>query len=135
MLPRGHPETRKLGEARLALASNLDGADKLATALPEHLRGDGGLAYDRLRWQRRRGMDAIVEALLYNAPDDLGRAETWWVERHFRARKAITEGRLSEASRLAAGHGLKGGAAMAEAARRAGRTAPPLLPGPPTAGH
>lgn len=133
MLPRVHPETRKLGEARLALAGNLDGADKLAKALPDDLRSDGGLAYDRLRWQRRRGMDDIVEALLYNAPDDLGRAEKWWVERHFRARKAIAEGRISEAYRLAAGHGLKDGAAMAEAEWLAGWIALRLLQEPKTA--
>ena len=133
MLPRVNPETRKLGEARLALAGNLDGADKLAMALPEHLRSDGGLAYDRLRWQRRRGMDDIVEALLYNAPEDLGRAEKWWVERHFRARKAIAEGRISEAYRLAAGHGLKGGAALAEAEWLAGWIALRLLQEPKNA--
>lgn len=133
MLPRVHPETRKLGEVRLALAANLDGADKLAAGLPEHLRSDGGVAYDRLRWQRRRGMDDIVEALLYNAPDDLGRAEKWWVERHFRARKAMAEGRISEAYRLAAGHGLKDGAAMAEAEWLAGWIALRLLQEPKTA--
>ncbi len=133
MLPRVNPETRKLGEARLALAGNRDGADKLAMALPEHLRSDGGLAYDRMRWQRRRGMDDIVEALLYNAPDDLGRAEKWWVERRFRARKAMSEGRISEAYRLAAGHGLKDGAAMAEAEWLAGWIALRLLQEPETA--
>jgi soluble lytic murein transglycosylase len=133
MLPRVNAETRQLGEARIALATNRDGADRLAQSLPEHLRSDGGLAYDRLRWQRRRGMDDIVEALLYNAPEDLGRAEKWWVERHFRARKAIAEGRISEAYRLAAGHGLKEGASRAEAEWLAGWIALRLLQEPAAA--
>jgi soluble lytic murein transglycosylase len=133
MLPRLDTETRKLAEARIALASNTPGADKLVAAVPAHLRDDGGLAYDRLRWQRRQGMDDVIEALLYNAPDDLGRAEKWWVERHFRARKAIGEGRVSEAYRLAAGHGLKGGAALADAEWLAGWIALRLLQEPQTA--
>ncbi len=130
MLPRLAPDARLLAEARIALATNVAGAEKLVASLPAHLRDDGGLNYDRLRWQRKRGMDDVVEALLYNAPDDLGRAEKWWVERHFRARKAMAEGRISEAYRLAAGHGLKGGAAMAEAEWLAGWIALRLLQEP-----
>lgn len=133
MLPRLTPEYRKLAEARIALAGNVAGADKLVAALPADLRSDGGLAYDRLRWQRRRGMDDSVEATLHSAPDDLGRAEKWWVERHYRARKAISEGRISEAYRLAAGHGLRDGSSLAEAEWLAGWIALRLLQEPNTA--
>jgi soluble lytic murein transglycosylase len=133
MLPRLSEDARRLAETRIALASNVAGAEKLVAALPPHLRDDGGLNYDRMRWQRKRGMDDVVEALLYNAPDDLGRAEKWWVERHFRARKAMAEGRISEAYRLAAGHGVKGGAAMADAEWLAGWIALRLLQEPKTA--
>lgn len=133
MLPRLDNDARALAETRIALATNVNGAEKLVAALPAHLRDDGGLNYDRLRWQRKRGMDDVVEALLYNAPDDLGRAEKWWVERHFRARKAMSEGRISEAYRLAAGHGVKGGAAMAEAEWLAGWIALRLLQEPKSA--
>ncbi|MEK9967897.1 MAG: lytic transglycosylase domain-containing protein, partial [Ferrovibrio sp.] len=133
MLPRLGDDARRLAEARIALATNVAGADKLVAAVPVNLRDDGGLNYDRLRWQRKRGMDDVVEALLYNAPDDLGRAEKWWVERHLRARKAMAEGRISEAYRLAAGHGLKGGAAMADAEWLAGWIALRLLQEPKAA--
>lgn len=133
MLPRLDPDSRLLAETRIALANNVPGAEKMVAALPAHLREDGGLNYDRLRWQRKRGMNDGVEALLYNAPDDLGRAEKWWVERHFRARKALVEGRISEAYRLAAGHGLKGGGSMADAEWLAGWIALRLLQEPKTA--
>lgn len=133
MLPRLDSDARRLVETRIALANNVAGAEKLVAGLPAQLREDGGLAYDRLRWQRKRGMDDGVEALLYNAPDDLGRAEKWWVERHLRARKAMAEGRISEAYRLAAGHGLKGGSALAEAEWLAGWIALRLLQEPQTA--
>lgn len=133
MLPRLNDDARMLAEARIALANNVPGAEKMVAALPAHLRDDGGLNYDRIRWQRKRGMNDGVEALLYNAPDDLGRAEKWWVERHFRARKAMTEGRISEAYRLAAGHGVSGGAAMAEAEWLAGWIALRLLQEPKAA--
>ncbi|MFN4164192.1 MAG: lytic transglycosylase domain-containing protein [Ferrovibrio sp.] len=133
MLPRLDPDTRRLAETRIALTNNVAGAEKLVAGLPAHLRDDGGLNYDRLRWQRKRGMDDGVEALLYNAPDDLGRAEKWWVERHLRARKAMAEGRISEAYRLAAGHGLKSGSALAEAEWLAGWIALRLLQEPQAA--
>ena len=133
MLPRVTPEMRAIAEARLALGRNIDGAERVAEALPAKLQEDGGLAYDRMRWNRRRGKDDIVEALLYAAPDDLGRAEKWWVERHFRARKAMAEGRISEAYRLAAGHGLKSGSGMVEAEWLAGWIALRLLQEPRTA--
>lgn len=133
MLPRLDTDGRQLAEARIAFANNVAGAEALVAGLPAHLRDDGGLNYDRLRWQRKRGMNDGVEALLYNAPDDLGRAEKWWVERHFRARKAMAEGRISEAYRLAAGHGLKAGSAMADAEWMAGWIALRLLQEPQAA--
>jgi soluble lytic murein transglycosylase len=130
MLPRLDDAGRQLAEARIALINNQPGAETLVARLPTDLRDDGGLNYDRLRWQRKRGMNDGVEALLYNAPDDLGRAEKWWVERHFRARKAMAEGRISEAYRLAAGHGLTSGSAMADAEWLAGWIALRLLQEP-----
>lgn len=133
MLPRLKPATQRLTEVRIALALNAANAEKLVTELPKDLQDDGGLAYDRLRWQRRHGKDDVVESLLYNAPDDLGRAEKWWAERRYRARKAMAEGRISEAYRLAAGHGLKSGNSMAEAEWLAGWIALRLLQEPATA--
>src|SRR3546814_10466752 len=99
MLPRLKPATQRLAEVRIALALNAANAEKLVAELPKDLQDDGGLAYDRLRWQRRHGKNDVVESLLYNAPDDLGRAEKWWAERRYRARKAMAEGRISEAYR------------------------------------
>lgn len=133
MLPRVEADIRTLAEARIALALRLPHAEKLIDALPRHLRQDGGLAYDHMRWNRRQGRDDLVETLLYEAPADLGRAEKWWVERHFRARKAMVEGRISEAYRLAAGHGVKSGPSMAEAEWLAGWIALRLLQEPRTA--
>jgi soluble lytic murein transglycosylase len=133
MLPRLSPAAQRLAEVRIALALNAPDAERLVNGLPRNLQDDGGLAYDRLRWQRRHGKDDVVESLLYNAPDDLGRAEKWWTERRYRARKAMAEGRISEAYRLAAGHGLKGGNSMAEAEWLAGWIALRLLQEPTTA--
>jgi soluble lytic murein transglycosylase len=133
MLPRLKPADQRLAEVRIALALNASNAEKLVAELPKSLQDDGGLAYDRMRWQRRHGKDDVVESLLYNAPDDLGRAEKWWVERRYRARKAMAEGRISEAYRLAAGHGLKGGNSMAEAEWLAGWIALRLLQEPAAA--
>lgn len=136
MLPRVSQDIRSLGEARIALALRLPNADKIAAALPANLQNDPGLAYDRMRWNRRKGLDDIVESLLYDAPSDIGdddRAEKWWVERHYRARKAMVDGRISEAYRLAAGHRQNSGQGYVEAEWLAGWIALRLLQEPKTA--
>lgn len=133
MLPRVSSDVRALAEVRLAFALRLPNAERLSEGLPAHLQKDGGLAYEHMRWNRRQGKDDTVEALLLTAPTELGRAEKWWVERHFRARKAMVEGRISEAYRLAAGHGLRGGVSQAEAEALAGWIALRLLQEPANA--
>ena len=120
MLPRVDSNHKAVAEARIGLITKAGNVDKLVARVPAEFAGHGGLTYDRLRWRREKGLDGKVEELLMDPPDDLGRAEKWWIERHWRARKALSEGRVSEAYRLAADHGPLEGRSLAEAEWLAG---------------
>jgi soluble lytic murein transglycosylase len=120
MLPRVESDRRTLAEARLGLIEDAGNVDRLIDRVPADLANDGGLAYERLRWRRQKGRSGAAEDILVEAPDDLGRAEKWWVERHLQARRALAEGRVSEAYRLVAGHGQSDPRYLAEAEWLAG---------------
>ena len=120
MLPRVDAGHRALAEARLSLILKVGNVDTILAGVPPALANDGGLAYDRLRWRREKGMDEGVDAILMTAPTELGQAEKWWTERYIRARKAMADGRISDAYALAANHGPLQGRSLADAEFLAG---------------
>lgn len=111
---------RYLAEARLMLARRHGGVDNAIARIPQALLKDPGLAYERLRWRRKKNFtDAAVE-LLHTPPVDLVRPNKWWVERAILARRALRRGDITLAYRLAHEHGPVTGAALAEAEWLAG---------------
>ncbi|MDP6832708.1 MAG: lytic transglycosylase domain-containing protein [Alphaproteobacteria bacterium] len=103
-------EYRKLAEARESLMVRGPGVDSKIRAVPEDLLGDGGLAYERLRWRRRQNLDKRAREILLRPPSHLGpRPEKWWLERHIQARGALREGDAALAYRLASNHGQLAG--------------------------
>lgn len=106
---------RHLAEARLMLAGMRPGVDDAIDRVPDELRSDPGLTYDRARWRLRTDLfDGAVE-LLDPAPPVLdANAEHWWRVKNWAARRALREGRTELAYRLAAQHGATSGIAMAE---------------------
>jgi soluble lytic murein transglycosylase len=113
-------DERLLAEARIALYTRRGDAKDRLGRVPAALQDDGGLAYERARWQRRRGNEDQAEEIHLDPPDDLGRAEKWWLERQILARLALSEGRASEAYQLVANPGAIDGAHYAEAQWLAG---------------
>jgi soluble lytic murein transglycosylase len=106
MLARVSPGWRALGEARLALAGMAPNAEAMLARVPAELRNDPGLAFERLRWRRKKDMiDGAVEILLAQ-PGDLVRPEKWWPERQIVARKVLATGNADLAYRLTQQHGL-----------------------------
>lgn len=103
MLWRVKSDTRKLAEARLALARRRGNVDHLVGRVPEKLKNDPGLIYERLRWRRRAGLDTAVE-LLAGEPKVPAHPDKWWTERSILARDALAKGRITDAYRLAANH-------------------------------
>ena len=104
MLPRVDKSRQLLADARLKLATQAPGAEAAVRKVPAELVNDAGLAFERLRWRRRRGQDDGARDIMLQAPRDLVRPDLWWAERAFLARRAIQQGRAAEAYRIARDH-------------------------------
>ncbi len=122
-----------LAEARLALAGNRPGVDSAIKRVPQALRADPGLIYERARWRLRRNRYDDVIALLDPPDPALPEAKRWWRLRHRAARQALAKGDISVAYRIAAGHGMTAGIGFAEAEWLAGWIALRFLNEPGTA--
>lgn len=104
------PGYRKLAEARESLMVRGPGVDSKIAAVPDDLLRDGGLAYERLRWRRRKNLDDRARDILLQPLTHLGpKPKKWWLERHIQTRSALREGKANLAYRLASGHGQLAG--------------------------
>jgi len=111
LVDKGH---RALADARIRLRQMKGNVDGAIARVPEDLRHDPGLIYERLRWRRRKERDqAARNWLMAHARDDV-RPALWWRERAILARRALNEGHISEAYRIAGLHGLDEGLGFAE---------------------
>ena len=110
-LGKGHAA---LAEARMALARRSPGVDYAIRQVPQELRRDPGLVYERARWrQRKNRYDGVIELLDPPMPD-APHPKRWWPLRKWAARQAYKAGDLAVAYRIAAGHGLTEGLGFAE---------------------
>ena len=115
MLWKVNKNYRALAEARLMLMRREGNVDTAIARVPEELKNDPGLTFERLRWRRRKGKDTAFDILKANKNLNAGRPEKWWVERSYLARRALRKGDITEAYRIASQHGLSAGAKFAEA--------------------
>jgi soluble lytic murein transglycosylase len=105
MLKRVDKGHAAVAEARLRLQEMSSAADYALRQVPDELRGDPGLAFDRLRWHRRKGLDDQAREILLHPPAELVRPEHWWQERDIEIHRALAAGYYSEALRMAELHG------------------------------
>lgn len=96
---------RKLFEARMALIDNKKNAGKLVEQVPEALKNNPGLIYDRMRYRARRDDDKGVRQMLLMAPASVPYPEKWWKTREMQVREALDEGNVSMARKLINNHG------------------------------
>ena len=120
MLWKVGAEYRALAEARLLLRHMKGNVDRAIARVPDRLKNDPGLVYERLRWRRRKGRDSSARELLVTPPEVLVRLELWSRERSILARRALRDGHVTEAYGLVKDHGLSRGRAFAEAEWLAG---------------
>ncbi len=109
---------RALYNARQILMSNSYGVDKAITQVPEKLKSDIGLKYDRLKWRRRRGRLESSLEIIDQAPNDkdkLVRPDLWWKERHIISRSLIYKKKYQKAYEVSKNHSLTDGPEFAEA--------------------
>ena len=109
---------QSLYTARQLLMTRGYGVDAAIKKVPQKLKNDPGLNYDRLKWRRKKGrVDSSLEILLKikNTKDYMIRPDKWWVERFILARSLIYKKRYETAYKLTSKHALSEGPEFAEA--------------------
>ena len=109
---------QSLYTARQLLMTRGYGVDAAIKKVPQKLKNDPGLNYDRLKWRRKKGrVDSSLEILLKikNTKDYMIRPDKWWVERFILARSLIYKKRYETAYKLTSNHSLSEGPEFAEA--------------------
>ena len=112
-------DERALYNARQILMSNSYGVDNAISKVPNHLKTDTGLEYDRLRWRNRRGrLEGSLEILYKNSnrtEDQMVRPDKWWEQRKSVTRGLIYKKRYKSAYKISSEHALSAGPDFAEA--------------------
>ena len=89
--------------ARQLLMSKSYGVDTAISKVPQKLKNDPGLNYDRLKWRRKRGrVDGSLEILLKikNTKEYMIRPDKWWVERGIIGRSLIYKKNMKQLTKL-----------------------------------
>jgi len=112
-------DQRALYNARQILMSNSYGVDNAISKVPQYLKEDPGLEFDRLRWRNRRGrLDGSLEILYRNSlktESQMVRPDKWWDQRESVVRSLIYKKRYKTAYKISSEHALSAGASFAEA--------------------
>ncbi len=120
LLSRVGADYAKVARARIALITSAGNVESAIAAVPETLKNDSGLIYDRIRWRRARGNDDDARALIPEYALSSPRPDLWWRERHILARDALQKGFITEAYRIARHHGASDAFSVSEAEWLAG---------------
>ena len=111
-------EEQLLYTARQLLMSKSYGVDNAIAKVPDRLKNDSGLNYDRLKWRRKRGrVDSSLEILL-KVPNNkiyLVRPEKWWKEREIIGRSLIYKKKYELAYKVVSKHSMVEGPEYAAA--------------------
>jgi soluble lytic murein transglycosylase len=112
-------DKRALYNARQILMSNSYGVDNAISKVPNYLKTDTGLEYDRLRWRNRRGrLEGSLEILYKNSnrtEAQMVRPDKWWEQRKSVSRSLIYKKRYKTAYKISSEHSLSAGPEFAEA--------------------
>ena len=114
MLRRVDKGWQALAKARMDLRRSAPGVDWAVAQVPDQLKDNPGLVYERLRWRRRKGKVEAALEMLEMAPDRPPRAGMWWRERAYLARTALAKGDIEVAYRVVRRHGQTTGADLAD---------------------
>ncbi len=117
MLPYLTAGQQALAKARIGLRRKVNGVDRLIAAVPTALRTDGGLAYERFLWRTSKSRWDDAEALILAQSVSgaaLGQPEAWSNRRRGLARRAMRDGRVNAAYKLASQHFMTEGSNYAD---------------------
>lgn len=107
-----------LAEARIRLMTRSNTARDAVDRVPSALKGDAGLLFDRIRYERKKGNDLATVPLILTAPGQphqMVAPDAWWLERKIAARVALANGQYQDAYTIVSKHGLKDGSDFADA--------------------
>ena len=128
---------QKLFEARIGLISFAGGVDNLIKLVPDELKNDPGLVYDRINWRiKKRKYDSALVLLLdinKSNSSELVRPDKFWDKKSFLIRRLIDRHEYETAYALAINHGLNESKDIAEAEWLAGWIALTFLSNPESA--
>ena len=128
---------QKLFEARIGLISFAGGVDNLIKLVPDELKNDPGLVYDRINWRiKKRKYDSALVLLLdinKSNSSELVRPDKFWDKKSFLIRRLIDRHEYETAYALAINHGLSESKDIAEAEWLAGWIALTFLSNPESA--
>ena len=96
---------RKLGEARLALSSRAGNVSSLIKKVPNYLKNDPGLIYERMRWRRKAKLETAEEFLI-NPPEGIKNHRNWWINARVVIRRLINKKNYTKAYTLLSNHSL-----------------------------
>ena len=128
---------QRLFEARIGLISFTGGVDNLIKLVPDELKNDPGLVYDRINWRiKKRKYDSALVLLLdinKSSSSQLVRPDKFWSKKSFLIRRLIDRHEYETAYALAINHGLDESKDIAEAEWLAGWIALTFLDNPESA--
>ena len=107
-----------LYRARQLLMSRSYGVDSAIAKVPQRLKNNIGLKYDRLKWRRRRGRVEPSLEILFQLPNDpvkLVRPDIWWKERAILTRSLVYKKKYPTAYKVSSNHSLTDGPEYADA--------------------
>lgn len=115
LLGRIRDDRALVARARIALNGSGKNVDAAIAAVPDSLKNDSGLIYDRITWRLARDDDEGARALVPPFATDGPRPELLWRKRHALARDALAAGDITEAYNLAKHHGSVDALSVSEA--------------------
>lgn len=113
-MKRVDADHRLLAEARLKLIDGASDAKTYIQRIPDALKGDPGLLYDRVRLLRTKDDNVGAAALLDPPPATTPYPDKMWREYEWQARRALDRGEAQLAYRLAQAHGATDGSTFAD---------------------
>lgn len=114
---------KALAEARIRLMTRSNSAPDAVSRVPNAMRDDAGLLFDRIRYERKLGNDNATVPLILTAPGlphQMIDPDAWWLERKIAARVALSNGQYQDAYDIVSKHGLTDGGDFADAEFLAG---------------
>jgi soluble lytic murein transglycosylase len=109
---------RAIAEARIALRANRSDAPATVEKVPALLQNDPGLAFERARYYRKRGLESVAAGLITafpTPPPQSDAASMIWTERRLLMNAALKNRNTAAAYAAVVDHDLPAGADYAEA--------------------